>query len=657
MRHDAPALALALLLLLSAARRASAVDCDTELKDWAQCGGLSGGGPGQSVDGPWPGCTCHEGSKCVKNDAHFYNCQPPPGAYGGGGGGGDGATAPSKFVPEPPIKARTTASGDPAYADVLALSLLFYEAQRSGKLPANNRVSWRGDSGLGDRAADGRDVSGGYYDAGDNVKFNLPLAWTTSVLAWGVYEFKDGFVAARQYPHALAAVRWGADYLVNCVGDGREIVGQVGNGQEDHGAPSCRVLRGACCSHFPLFFLAHALAPFLPLTKRHTHSYTCPPRHSQKTQNTQNHQTVNWLRPEEKRTPNPVYTINDARPGADMAGAIAAALAAASVVFKDEDPAYSRRLLDSALKAYAHAVAHPGVLYNAAIPDGGRFYPSTNAYDDMAWAAVWLAVRTGENSYKEAARKYYYIHWNEEPGGGPVVWNSFDWDSASWGDVVWLARWYPDDAFLKKRMAGFVSDWLEGGKWVHLTPKGLAYSGSWGALRHTGNALFLMEAHAKGDAALKKRVDCFAHAQMRYILGLNPGGRSYVVGYGDNPPRRPHHRASSCPRLLEACGPQWMGSAEANPHTLYGALVGGPGEDDGFADDRGNYVQSEVAIDYNAGFTGALAALVRPAAHAAECGGKWRRVLRGVGAGAGVGGHHHHHAAGGGGGRGAAPLL
>lgn len=32
--------------------------------------------------------------------------------------------------------------------------------------------SWRGDSGLQDRTADGRDVSGGYYDAGDNVKFN-----------------------------------------------------------------------------------------------------------------------------------------------------------------------------------------------------------------------------------------------------------------------------------------------------------------------------------------------------------------------------------------------------------------------------------------------------------------------------------------------------
>jgi len=34
------------------------------------------------------------------------------------------------------------------YAKALELSTLFYEAQRSGKLPANNRVPWRGDSAM-----------------------------------------------------------------------------------------------------------------------------------------------------------------------------------------------------------------------------------------------------------------------------------------------------------------------------------------------------------------------------------------------------------------------------------------------------------------------------------------------------------------------------
>ena len=52
------------------------------------------------------------------------------------------------------------------YGQVLGLSWLFYEGQRSGKLPSTNRVSWRGDSALSDQAPDGSDLSGGWYDAG-----------------------------------------------------------------------------------------------------------------------------------------------------------------------------------------------------------------------------------------------------------------------------------------------------------------------------------------------------------------------------------------------------------------------------------------------------------------------------------------------------------
>lgn len=36
------------------------------------------------------------------------------------------------------------------YKDALTKSLLFLEAQRSGKLPNNNRIQWRGDSALDD---------------------------------------------------------------------------------------------------------------------------------------------------------------------------------------------------------------------------------------------------------------------------------------------------------------------------------------------------------------------------------------------------------------------------------------------------------------------------------------------------------------------------
>ena len=35
--------------------------------------------------------------------------------------------------------------------------------------------------------------------------------------------------------------------------------------------------------------------------------------------------------------------------------------------------------------------------------------------------------------------------------------------------------------------------------------------------------------------------------QVRYILGENPAGMSYMVGYGENYPTRVHHRAASIP--------------------------------------------------------------------------------------------------------------
>ena len=50
------------------------------------------------------------------------------------------------------------------------MSIMFYEAQRSGKLPKNNRIPWRGDSGLKDGCDVGHDLTGGWYD-GERLLF------------------------------------------------------------------------------------------------------------------------------------------------------------------------------------------------------------------------------------------------------------------------------------------------------------------------------------------------------------------------------------------------------------------------------------------------------------------------------------------------------
>lgn len=45
-------------------------------------------------------------------------------------------------------------SSPPNYRSALAKSILFFEGQRSGRLPANHRVKWRGDSALNDGQAE-----------------------------------------------------------------------------------------------------------------------------------------------------------------------------------------------------------------------------------------------------------------------------------------------------------------------------------------------------------------------------------------------------------------------------------------------------------------------------------------------------------------------
>ena len=74
--------------------------------------------------------------------------------------------------------------------ELIHKSILFYEAQRAGPLPSTNRIPWRGDSTLRDGCDIGVDLSRGWFDAGDHVKFTFPAAYTATMLAWSVIDSK-----------------------------------------------------------------------------------------------------------------------------------------------------------------------------------------------------------------------------------------------------------------------------------------------------------------------------------------------------------------------------------------------------------------------------------------------------------------------------------
>ena len=87
------------------------------------------------------------------------------------------------------------------------------------------------------------------------------------------------------------------------------------------------------------------------------------------------------------------------------------------------------------------------------------------------------------------------------------------------------------------------------------------------------------------------------------------------MGYGNNFPRRVHHRGSSIVSYkisskFIACREgyaTWFSKKSGDPNVLTGALVGGPDAYDNFADQRDNYEQTEPATYNNAPLLGVLA--------------------------------------------------
>ena len=110
--------------------------------------------------------------------------------------------------------AAPSATGAFDYGEALQDSMFFYQAQRSGQLPPDNEVDWRGDSDLSDGSDNGVNLTGGYHDAGDLVKFGLPEAWAMNMLAWGLLDYQQGYQGAGQYQTALENLRWGDDYIL-----------------------------------------------------------------------------------------------------------------------------------------------------------------------------------------------------------------------------------------------------------------------------------------------------------------------------------------------------------------------------------------------------------------------------------------------------------
>ncbi len=434
----------------------------------------------------------------------------------------------------------STGKGSYNYGEALQKALIFYELQRSGDIDEKTaRCNWRGDSGMNDGADVGLDLTGGLYDAGDNVKFNLPMAYSAAMLAWSVYEDRDAYEKSGQLEYALGSIKWINDYLIKCHPSKDVYYYQVGDGNADHSW---------------------------------------------------------WGAAEVMHMNRPSFKVDRNSPGSTVTAEAAAALASCTAVYKDIDSGYADECLTHAKQLYEFAEsAKSDSGYTAA----NGFYNSWSGfYDELSWAGMWLYIATGDKNYLEKAKQY------EANSGGNYKW-TLCWDD-KWAGVVCLLAIETGEQVYKDKIQKNLDWWTvgTGGERVAYSPEGLAWLDSWGSLRYSTTAAFLAGVYAdyKGCPADKAKIYSeFCEKQINYALGST--GRSFVVGFGENPPEHPHHRTAQgswCDNMNE---PNY------HRHTLYGALVGGPDASDGYTDSVSDYNKNEVACDYNAGFVGALAKL------------------------------------------------
>ena len=307
-----------------------------------------------------------------------------------------------------------------------------------------------------------------------------------------------------------------------------------------------------------------------------------------------------WGRAEDLRMQRPTYTVTQRNGGGtEPAAESAAALAAGSIIFREIDPDFSEECLTHAKQLLQFADQNRKN-YHVTVPKVADFYKSWNGYEDeLCWATAWMYAATKETAYMRLAMHYY-----DKFDCGKVE-ESFDWDKKQAGVQLLLAQTMENEALRAKyrsdveRYANHLVDRQKTGR------TGQLYVHKWGTLRLANNFGAFLIGASRLEPKLERADEYFMKGIEQLGIALGDTGRSFINGFGVNPPVRPHHRSASC--STSNCS-HMLNSSEPNKWILYGAMVGGPDINGRYTDKRNDYVNNEVAIDYNAAYQYSLAA-------------------------------------------------
>jgi endoglucanase len=447
---------------------------------------------------------------------------------------------------EPAVSAPVHAGDPPALArPVIADALRFFATQHDGDDVAGAELTrgpthladrgarqyavprYRGDRLVGGLHAVGGpvDVSGGWFDAGDDIKFLETASFADAMLLWTARDHGAAFGA--DAPALLREARFGTDWLLKMTGDGRGAIRyQVGLGDGN----------------------AH-------VTGAHDADWGLPERDDGRGERPGDRGYYLQYRPALVAAPagQPLSP--------NLAGRTAAALALAAQVFHVSDPAFAARCLAVAERVYARArTTHVGTLLTTS---PHTYYDEVEWRDDMELGAAELARATGSRHYVALG-----AHWADaylrSPLNGTDTLNLYDVGALAHLELGPLLH-DPALPVSRRALAADLGEALAHARALaRHDPFGLGTPVRDGdSVQHAfGLAL---EAQAYDALARTRRLAAFAAAQRDWALGDNPWGLSFVVGGG-----------SVFPQCLHSPIANLRGSLDGRPPILAGATVAGP---------------------------------------------------------------------------------
>ncbi|WP_430905691.1 glycoside hydrolase family 9 protein [Maribacter sp. 2-571] len=376
------------------------------------------------------------------------------------------------------------AQGDFNYSDVLGKSIEFYDGQICGPQPSWSRAAWRNNCHMNDGSDIGKNLTGGWHDAGDHTKFNYVSAQATRVLAWSYLQYRPSFDNSGNKTHLLNHLRLSGDFMIKLHPSANVFYAQIGRAKTGSN-----------------------------------------PEHNE------------WVAPslQSPSIDRSVTTINTSKPGTHMAASNAAAFASLAMVFKNEDASYSSSLLQHAKDLFSFADNHRGNHYDQL--GSPEPYPMNDFDDDLFVAAIWLYKATNENQYLDRAKTEYnkvsnnvgwMMHYRDHAYEGYLLMAQITGEQKYYNSAE---NWLDNEIDNAPRTNGglyYRSNFLAAS---------LAQSMAFGAY-------FYAELRGTGFSKYNKYRN-FAFQQIDYVLGDNPRNSSYVVGYGNNPTTITHHRGAS----------------------------------------------------------------------------------------------------------------